>query len=53
MQNIMSALHKDDQTARAYRGLQEVLRQRLSPECMTLVNPYLVTFIEAMTTKVG
>lgn len=48
MQNIMAALGKEEQSARAYRALQEIIRNKLPAECSTLVNQYLEEFIRAL-----
>jgi hypothetical protein len=49
MQNIMSALRKEAQSARAYRFLQDVIREQVSAPSAELINRYLTDFIEALT----
>lgn len=48
MQNIMAALHKEQQSSRAYRLLQGVISQEFPAESATLVNQYLDEFITAL-----
>ncbi|HIK55729.1 MAG TPA: hypothetical protein IGS37_11280 [Synechococcales cyanobacterium M55_K2018_004] len=48
MQNIMSALHKEAQSARAYRLLQDVVREKMPAEAAQLINRYLEEFITAL-----
>lgn len=52
MQNIMAALNKEAQSARAYRLLQEVLRENMSAENARLVNDSLDEFIAALMVRV-
>lgn len=49
LQNILAALHKEQQSSRAYRLLQDVVRDQMPSECATLVNYYLDEFIAALT----
>lgn len=53
MQNIMAALHKEQQSSRAYRMLQEVLTQAMPKECSDLVNHYLDEFVNALLAGVA
>lgn len=53
MQNIMAALHKEQQSSRAYRMLQEVLTQSMPKECSDLVNHYLDEFVNALLAGVA
>jgi hypothetical protein len=48
MQNIMAALDKEDQSARAYRMLQEEVRATMPADYAALVNHYLELFIDAL-----
>lgn len=48
MQNIMASLHKEAQSARAYRLLQEVVQANMPTPCVRLVNDYLDEFIRAL-----
>jgi hypothetical protein len=48
MQNIMMALRKEAQSARAYQFLQEIVTQQMPPECANLVNRNLQAFIQAL-----
>jgi hypothetical protein len=48
MQNIMAALHKEKQSSRAYRLLQEVVVAELPAESAALINGYLEEFITAL-----
>lgn len=48
MQNIMSALNKEAQSARAYRMLQEEVRATMPADYAALVNHYLELFINAL-----
>jgi len=48
MQNIMAALHKEQQSSRAYQLLKTVLEEDMPQECSTLVNHYLNEFIAAL-----
>jgi hypothetical protein len=49
MQNIMIALKKEQQSAQAYRLLQQSIQHHLSKEESAIVNHYLDLFIEALT----
>jgi mannitol-1-phosphate/altronate dehydrogenase len=49
MQNIMTALHKESQSARAYRLLTEVVAENFPAANAKLVNDNLETFITALT----
>jgi len=49
MQNIMMALKKEQQSAQAYRLLQQVIQHHLPEEDAQIVNHYLNLFIEALT----
>ncbi len=49
MQNIMAALNKESQSSRAYRLMQEVVRETMPSESAGLVNHYLELFITALT----
>lgn len=51
MQNIMAALHKGQQSARAYQILQQVVAEKMPPECAKLVNGYLHELVLAMKTN--
>jgi hypothetical protein len=51
MQNIMAALHKDTQSARAYKFLQDAIKSGVSEDCARLILDYLDEFIAAL--KVG
>lgn len=51
MQNIMTALKKEAQSARAYRALQEVITANLPATNALLVNHYLERFIDALMTS--
>jgi len=53
MQNIMAALHKEQQSSRAYRMLQGVLEQEMPQENSALVNHYLNEFINALMAGVA
>ncbi|MBD2154638.1 hypothetical protein [Leptolyngbya sp. FACHB-16] len=53
MQNIMVALHKEQQSSRAYRMLQEVVTQEMPKECSDLVNHYLDEFTKALLAGVA
>lgn len=48
MQNIMAALHKEQQSSRAYRLLQEVVVAELPAASAALINSYLEEFITAL-----
>ncbi len=48
MQNIMAALNKESQSSRAYRLMQEVVRETMPLESAGLVNHYLELFITAL-----
>ncbi len=48
MQNIMVALKKEQQSAKAYRLLQQAVERQLPSEEAELVNHYLNLFIEAL-----
>jgi len=48
MQNIMAALHKEQQSARAYLLLQQVIAEQMPADCANLVNVYLDEFILAL-----
>ncbi len=48
MQNIMAALHKEQQSARAYLLLQQVIAEQMPADCAKLVNVYLDEFILAL-----
>ncbi len=50
MQNIMAALNKESQSSRAYRLMQDVVKQTMPTESAALVNHYLGLFIDALTT---
>lgn len=49
LQNILAALHKEQQSSRAYRLLQNVIQEEMPSECAELVNYYLGEFIAALT----
>lgn len=49
MQNIMAALHKEAQSARAYQLLQDVIKTNMPAESAKLVNDNLDDFIRALT----
>ncbi|MEO1146084.1 MAG: hypothetical protein AAFY26_10865 [Cyanobacteria bacterium J06638_22] len=49
LQNILSALHKEQQSSRAYRLLQDVVSKEMPSESAELVNYYLGEFIAALT----
>ncbi|MEB3337070.1 MAG: phycobilisome protein [Leptolyngbyaceae bacterium] len=53
MQNIMSALRKEAQSARAYRLLQAVVTESLPAENAKLINRHLDSFIDALTSVVS
>jgi len=48
LQNILAALHKEQQSSRAYRLLQDVIRKEMPEESAKLVNYYLDEFIAAL-----
>ncbi|MBD2463761.1 hypothetical protein H6G89_22425 [Oscillatoria sp. FACHB-1407] len=48
MQNIMMALRKEAQSARAYQYLQEIIAQQLPTDCANLINRNLQEFIQAL-----
>lgn len=50
MQNILTALHKEKQSSRAYRLLQTVINTQMPPESAALVDHYLDEFITALKT---
>lgn len=49
LQNILSALHKEQQSSRAYQLLQKVVSEEMPGESAKLVNYYLGEFIAALT----
>jgi hypothetical protein len=49
MQNIMRSLHKEDQSAYAYKLLQETIKANMPTENAMLINHYLGLFITALT----
>ncbi|MGG6296519.1 phycobilisome protein [Leptolyngbya sp. AN02str] len=51
MQNILAALHKDAQSAKAYRILQITIANELPSDNAKLVNHYLSEFIAALSTN--
>ncbi|MDX2214867.1 MAG: hypothetical protein SFY66_16385 [Oculatellaceae cyanobacterium bins.114] len=48
MQNIMMALRKEAQSARAYQHLQEIITQQMPAEPAKLINRNLQEFIQAL-----
>ncbi|MEB3357590.1 MAG: hypothetical protein VKK04_12755 [Synechococcales bacterium] len=48
MQTVMAALHKEQQSAEAYRMLQTVLLETLPAANAALINHYLDVFIDAL-----
>ena len=50
MQNIMTALNKEAQSAKAYQMLQEVVALHFPKDNARLVNRYLELFVTALTT---
>jgi len=46
MQNMMRAVKKEAQSARAYGILQEIVQKHLPPDCATLINVHLQQVIE-------
>jgi hypothetical protein len=51
MQNIMAALHKEAQSARAYQLLKTVIRVNMPAENAELINDNLDEFIKALTAE--
>lgn len=51
MQNILFALHKEDQSAQFYSALRDVIKEKMPPEEADLINHYLTIFIDSL--KVG
>jgi len=49
MQNIMRSLHKEEQSAYAYKLLQEIIQESMPAENAILINHYLSLFIAALT----
>ncbi|HEY9646818.1 MAG TPA: hypothetical protein V6C88_10630 [Chroococcidiopsis sp.] len=52
MHNIMAALNKEQQSSRAYRLLQEVIRESMSVTGADLINRLLQEFIDALESGV-
>jgi hypothetical protein len=52
MQNIMRSLHKEEQSAYAYKLLQEIIQESMPAENAILINHYLSLFIAALTTGI-
>jgi Phycobilisome protein len=50
MQNIMVALRKEAQSARAYKLFQEVVTEKLPANSAALINHYLGLFVDALMT---
>jgi hypothetical protein len=51
MQNILFALHKEDQSTQFYMALQDVILEEMPQQDAAIVNHYLSIFIESL--KVG
>ncbi len=51
MQNILLALHKEEQSVQFYTALRDVIGEKMAPDEAALVNQYLIVFIDAL--KVG
>lgn len=48
MQNILFALHKEDQSAQFYSELRNVITAKMQPDEAALINRYLTLFIDAL-----
>jgi hypothetical protein len=48
MQNILFALHKEDQSVQFYSALRDVINETMAPDEAALIHHYLTIFIDAL-----